>query len=223
MRTVFCWLHPLHSMETDRGPEGCGRGINWGRAFVREVFWGNVLSCTLALVVCKYYFFFFSLRFHLFIHEKLREREKQCPCGGVLCGTWSQNPGSGLELKAYAQPLSHSGARKTAFPHPRVFCKCPIMLSHPGNVWGEASPAQGAAEIWEAWASWHMRFGHSWPWAPCEQASDASFWGAQAHLCLAALPGYICSAERDFGPRCSVAGTLPRGRLGLSPALSVEL
>ena len=61
MRTVFCWLHPLHSMETDRGPEGCGRGINWGRAFVREVFWGNVLSCTLALVVCKYYFFFFFL------------------------------------------------------------------------------------------------------------------------------------------------------------------
>ena len=64
------------------------------------------------------------------------------PAGSLM---WDWIPKSRIRTwwKADAQPLSHSGARKTTFPHPRVFCKCPVMLSRPGNVWGEASPGQG--------------------------------------------------------------------------------
>ena len=64
--------------------------------------------------------FFVFLRFYLFIHERQRqtEREREAETQaegeagsmqGARCGTQSQDPESGPEPKADAQPLSHPG------------------------------------------------------------------------------------------------------------------
>ena len=42
-----------------------------------------------------------------------RQREKQAPCGEPDAGLNPRIPGSQPELKADAQPLSHSGAPET--------------------------------------------------------------------------------------------------------------
>ena len=57
----------------------------------------------------------FFLRFYLFIHERHRERqrhrprEKQAPCEEPDAELDLRTLGSCPELKAEAQPLSHSG------------------------------------------------------------------------------------------------------------------
>ena len=64
-------------------------------------------------ISCFYFFFF--LRFYLFIHgrhaerQKHRQREKQAPCGEADVGLQSQDPGSHPEPKAATQPLSYPG------------------------------------------------------------------------------------------------------------------
>ena len=68
-------------------------------------------------------FFYFFLRFYLFIHEGYRERkrqrrrqrEKQAPSREPDEGFDSRTPRSPPEPKADAQPLSHPGAQCSVF------------------------------------------------------------------------------------------------------------
>ena len=63
--------------------------------------------------------FIYFLRFYLFIHERQtqreRQRHKQAPCRELDLGLDPRSPGSGLGLKAGAQPLGHPGCPSRAF------------------------------------------------------------------------------------------------------------
>ena len=64
---------------------------------------------------------FFFLRFYLFIHERNRgrqrhrQKEKQACCREPDVGLDPRAPGSRLEPKADAQPLSHPGVPEEIF------------------------------------------------------------------------------------------------------------
>ena len=67
-------------------------------------------------------FFFFFLRFYLFIHERHterdrrhRQREKQAPCREHDVGLDSRTPGSHPGPKADPQPLSHQVSHDILF------------------------------------------------------------------------------------------------------------
>ena len=55
-------------------------------------------------------FLFNIFKFYLFIHERQSHREKQAPCRDPDTGLAPRTPGSWLEPKTDAQPLSHPGA-----------------------------------------------------------------------------------------------------------------
>ena len=65
-------------------------------------------------------FFFFFLRFYLFMRDTEGEAEKQAPCGEPNVGLNPGTPGSHPGLKAGAQMLSHPGVpRGKDFEEPK--------------------------------------------------------------------------------------------------------
>ena len=88
--------------------------------FILDVYWDTdchrsyIMYSSPSGLVLKALLLLLFLRFYLFIHEREREAETQAEgeadsMQGVLCGTWSQIPGSCPEPKADAQLLSHPG------------------------------------------------------------------------------------------------------------------